>query len=119
MSEDTRSYGLMAILVHQIDDTEEFGEMLREQNSLLQVNYEGTLVYFDETMDVLDDRRDIYGLWFGNPKTNLEKFTSQLKQFNLEIDSNSIEPFHCIWYNGSDSDMDMLTLAEFRKKTGR
>jgi hypothetical protein len=118
MSSNVRSYGLMAILDPAIERTEEFSEKLYDENSLIQVNYEGTLVYFDENISS-DFRDDIYGLWFGLPESNMEVFTNELNRFGLKINSNTVRPFHCVWYNGSDSDMDMLSLEEFKKQTGQ
>lgn len=120
MSEDTRSYGLMAILkdpVTNADKREELSEKRYDDGLLTQLNYEGTLVYIDLNMN--SDRRDIYGLRFGFMNVPYDKFYQEVQALGLDIWWWSIRPYDCIWYNGVDSDMAMITLAEFLKQTNQ
>ena len=47
---------------------------------------------------------------------NISEF-QVLEQFGINIDPTKARPYRCYWYNGSDSDMGLITLEEFLKRT--
>lgn len=115
MSENVMSTGVMVPISRKLTRAErqEWGELLWEQGSNVRFNYEGTLVYTQE-------RGDEYGIHFGDAQ-NFGPFWTQdfqiLEQFGLSIQPTKARSYLCYWYNGVDSDMDMMTLENFLKRT--
>jgi hypothetical protein len=113
MSDNVMSSGFMAVLQTPFseEDREEKDEWLYEQQSNLHINYEGTMVFSD-------NRSDGYGLTIhtDSAKAIDTGFVQDCDKLGLEIDSSTIRGYSCYWYNGSDSDMGMLTLEQYRKK---
>jgi hypothetical protein len=124
MSTTVRSYGFMALLATPItdpDEREEISERLWEAHSTLGINGEGTLVYSDQNANAdMRTREDIYGLNLGKDAStgSVSDFANAVHAAELEIDLTTVQPYSCIWYNGSDSDMDTLTKAQFMQRTG-
>ena len=114
MSSNVASAGLMAPLSRKLtkEEREEWTELLYEQGSSIQINYDGTLAYTDEGGSE-------YGISFGSTNTYSNQPFEDLLQFDITVDLNKARPYTCYWYNGADSDMDMLTLDEFLKETGQ
>lgn len=117
MSSTVRSRGFIAQLVNPVTDEEEreaLSERMWEGNSNLEINYEGTLVFLDQMRSKpLSEREDIYHLTINNnggPEGAGELYAEALK---YGLSAINAVPFDCIWYNGSDSPMSMLTLHEF------
>ncbi len=102
------STGIMAPLNRKITDTEreEWDEILYAQGSNVRLNYEGTMAYTD---DVCDE----YGIYFDKMSTLEQKQFDDLKQFGIHIIVEHSRPYREYWYNGADSDHDMMTLEEF------
>lgn len=116
MSHQVLSYGLMAPLVTPVTDPAE-REELRErlyETSTLRLNYEGTLVYSDAGSS--DDYHGA-GIIFASLKLVTE-FHEEVNKANLTVTHESVF-YSCSWYNGTDSDMDDLTLADFLKRSGQ
>ena len=114
MSENVASSGFFAILKTPFneDAREEKEEILYDNDTELSLNYEGTLVFSDV-------RGEEYGLHIGSANTgDKQAFIDKCKENGLEIDEESIRPYNCIWYNGSDSDMSDLTLEKYQKHLG-
>ncbi len=114
MSENVASAGIMVPLSRKLtrEEREEWEELLWEQNSSVRFNYEGTLAYTDEGGEE-------YGISFGNMnKYSMAEF-DDLLQFNINILPSKARPYTCYWYNGSDSDMSMMTLEKFLEQTGQ
>lgn len=112
MSSNVMSVGVMAPLSRTItrEEREEWQEILWEQNSSVQLSYYNDMAYTSETGEE-------YGITFGEmPSTNLDLF-EDLKQFGIWIEEDKARPYRCLWYNGSDSDMDMMTREKFLKLT--
>jgi hypothetical protein len=112
MSENVMSTGLMVPLNRKItqEESEEWTEELWDQGSDVRINYEGTLAY-------TDIRGDEYGIRFGIASDfSLDAF-QDLAQFGLTVEEDKARPYSCYWYNGADSDMDMMTLEEFLTMT--
>ena len=110
MSENVKSQGFMAEIVGGPVDYEEVSEKLYD-NSTLRINYDGTLIYSDET----EDKYDTYGMTFLNTrKEDKQIFLSECLENNISIDVSSIKSYVCIWYNGVDSDMSTMTLEKFK-----
>jgi hypothetical protein len=112
MSENVMSVGIMAPLNRKLTDEErdEWNEILYDQGSGVSLNYEGTIAYTDEGGDV-------YGISFGE-MVDFDQFQfDDLKQFGLFIIEEQARPYSCYWYNGVDSNMDMLELEDFLTRT--
>lgn len=118
MSENVGSSGMMVPLNRKMteEEREEITEALWESiyTSDVHINYEGTLAYTDE-------RSDGYGITFGtSARTNdLYVMSQALSKHGFDIVPNQGRSYSCYWYNGSDSDMDMMTLENFLKTTGQ
>lgn len=121
MSENVMSSGHMVPLSRKItrEERQEWEELLWDQDSPVRFNYEGTLAYTDfRTED------DPYGIHFEGDTSTLSgaPFGSSfgvLKQFGLSIVKEQGRYYRCLWYNGGDSDMTMMTLEKFLKRTGQ
>lgn len=110
MSENVTSVGVMVPLITPITDElelEELGEKWYDEGSGVQINYQGTLLYTSETGDE-------YGIHFGAPGA-----VDQPDEWPLPVHRGMARPYRCNWYNGTDSDMSMLTLEQFIKETGQ
>jgi hypothetical protein len=88
------------------------GELIYEENGRLQINYEGTLAY------ISDDAPDTYGLTLGSSSSlfSPDELGVAGLAFGIQIALDQCLPFSCLWYNGGDSPLDMLTLKEFEEK---
>jgi hypothetical protein len=116
MSENVRSYGFMAVLEVPVDHAD-FHDKAWYDKSPLCVNYEGTLVYIDfNRMKSHHERENIYGLFIGDERLDASLFVSECRKYGLSVDQSSRRQYNCIWYNGSDSDMSLLTKKEFLSK---
>jgi hypothetical protein len=122
MSENVMSTGHMVPLNRKLtrEEREEWQELLWDQDrgSSVQFNYEGTLAYTDFRTE------DEYGLHFEGDTSTLSgapigSSFDVLKQFGLSIVEEQARYYRCMWYNGSDSDMDMMKLEKFLKRTGQ
>ena len=113
MSSDEMSSGIMVPLNRRLTNEElsAWSEDLYDQNSRVRFNYEGTLAYTDEGGEA-------YGLTFGDmPTYEGEDNFSDLVQYGLWVKSEQARPYKCLWYNGADSDMAMMTLEDFSART--
>lgn len=120
MSENVMSSGHMVPLSRKItrEERQEWEELLWDQDSPVRFNYEGTLAYTDFRTE------DEYGLHFEGDTSTLSAAPlgssfGVLKQFGLSIMKDQARYYRCLWYNGADSDMDMMTLEKFLKRTGQ
>lgn len=111
MSENVMSTGVMVPISRQLTRAErqEWDEILWEQNTDVRFNYEGTLAYTDEGGE--------YGIHFGETRTNYLSAFAALEQFGIDILPTKARPYRCCWYNGADSDMSLMTLEKFLKRT--
>jgi len=117
MSSNKTNSGFFAQLKNPIIDSErreELNEDWYDREVNLSINYEGTLVYS------ADDAGDEYGLTFTDKgddqvMSGRGKFLEDLKKEGIEILPERVRGYVCTWYNGSDSDMDMMTLETFLK----
>lgn len=123
MSSTVRQHGFIAALARPIQSTEareELSEKLYDAHSKLGVNYEGTLVFFDANrQEDPEVREDIYGLFFGHDVSLRAQMEAELLKHNLLIEGRTMRPYNCIYYNGGDSPLSMLTKAQFFQKTGQ
>lgn len=118
MSEDVNSRGIMFALKEKISSErrEEIEEDLWKTQDYggfcIGINYEGTIIYFDDRADTH------YGLIFGSFKANgsdVKKLEEACEKYGLELDWDYSKTYVCNWYNGGDSDMDLLELEEFKE----
>jgi len=117
MSEDVGSDGIMVPLTKKLsdDELEDIMEDLWENgNSIVNINYEGTLAY-------TDNRSDGYGISFGVSYNDddFDIIVETLDSYDIGVDITKARSYSCYWYNGADSDMDMLTLEEFYSLTNQ
>lgn len=113
MSSNVVSSGVMVPLNRKIteEEREEWVEDLYDQGSSVRINYEGTLAYTDEGGEE-------YGIAFGSlPTYEGDSEFEDLKQYGLWVQGDKARTYRCCWYNGTDSDMSVLTLEEFLKQT--
>ena len=116
MSYTQRSYGYIAVLENpftkeQRDDLiEEFWE--KGIDSKIGLTYDGGCVYYDFGQDT--DERDVYCTEVGKypHEDKLLDVLELWNKFNFSVDSNTIKPFNCIYYNGGDNPIDMLTAEQ-------
>lgn len=114
MSENVNSHGFMAVLVKPVseEDYKDVAERLYEEDKNLEINYDGTLVFTNHC-----DGSE-YGISFGNfNPTGRQEFIELCKASGLEVNANTVKPYTCTWYNGSDSDMSCLTKETFLEQT--
>lgn len=110
MSETVRDYGFIAKLKNPVEDAERLAEKLLDADSNLAINYAGNIVFINYNTD-----QDIYGLTIGNASFTQEmrdEFIAEAKKYDLVVDEDSITTFDCIWYNGSDNPVSLLTPEE-------
>lgn len=121
MSTTVRGFGFMAVLANPVTDKselEELCEKLYDSSTNLDINYEGTIV----CMDVMrykkfSEREEIYHLSIGNQETGDPRvFLNLCKEHNLSILPSTILPWSGIWYTGSDSPQNEVTLEQFKKQ---
>lgn len=120
MSSTVRQHGFVAVLSRPIpgEAREDLAEKLWNDKSKLGISYDGMLVYFDANKQ--EDwrvREDVYGLFFGHDVSLREQMEAELLKQNLMIDGHTMRPYNCIYYNGGDSPLDLLTKEEFFRKT--
>ena len=113
MSTDVTSKGFMAPLMTPITDSEvreDFNEDQYDKDSNIRINYEGTIIYSEESADT-------YGITFSDAKQtgDSSSFIKACADAGHPIKESHIKGYVCTWYNGSDSDMNMMTLEEFMK----
>jgi hypothetical protein len=108
MSSNVMSVGIMAPLNRKLTDEErdEWSEILYDQDSTVSFNYEGTMAYTDEGGYE-------YGIYFGEMSSLDPAQFDDIKQFGLSIIAEQARPYREYWYNGADSDHDMMRLEDF------
>lgn len=122
MSTTVISQGYIAVLINPITDDEareELSEKLYDDNSSLELNYEGTLLISDEYSLKSYSEREFYSDLFivgGLSASGKERFIELANKAGLLIDINTIQPYTCVWYNGGDSPHSMMTKEEFLSK---
>lgn len=110
MSDNVMSVGIMVPLTKKVDH-EDVNDALYNIDSVVHINYEGTLAYTDYRGE------DPYGIKFYTPMMgDLSDFVV-LKRFSTDIVAEKAKGYSCYWYNGVDSDMSIITLEEFLANT--
>lgn len=114
MSDNVLSKGFMVPLLTPILDRGEREDLVERlyDTTVLMVNYEGTLIYSNQV------QHDLYGILFQAP-LGVEAFLNDVEEAGLKVDSVKARSYTCFWYNGTDSDMDEMTLDQFLKETGQ
>ncbi|UKL14766.1 hypothetical protein C121_33 [Stenotrophomonas phage C121] len=134
MSSTVVSRGLIAVVVNtderlnlynhsKRDDAlrDEMSDRLWESRSGLHLNYEGTLVYFDELSHATwEERENYYGLQIQCElgQVEIDEFIGLCNDYGISVDPSTIKPYQCIWYNGSDNPMDTMKIGKFRERAG-
>lgn len=108
MSEDVMSVGVMVPLNRKIteEECEEWQDILWDQGSSVHLSYYCDMAY-------TDDGGETYGISFGEMPTKDTSAFEDLKQFGIWIEEEKARPYRCLWYNGADSDMNMMTRKKF------
>lgn len=121
MSATVRQHGFIAVLLRPIEDEEareELSEKLHDAGSKLGISYDGSLVFYDANrQEDYEVRENIYGLFFGHDVSLRAKMEAELLTHNLMIDGRTMRPYNCIYWNGSDSPLSLLTKEQFFMKT--
>ena len=114
MSSDVMSTGIMVPLNRKLTEEErdEWSEELYDQGDNVNFNYEGTLAYTDEGGEA-------YGISFGVKNDFDVNAFDCLEKYGLGVQMKKARPYRCMWYNGADSDMDMMELEDFLLRTGQ
>lgn len=96
--------------VKDAEAREDFNEDQYEKDSNLKITYEGTMMYSAESTDT-------YGITFSdaNKTGDSSSFIKACADAGHPINESHIKGYVCTWYNGADSDMDMMTLEDFMK----
>lgn len=87
-------------------------ELLSEHG--LGINYEGTLVYTTTDHELLHEAVTCHIL---DDLTGAPRFYDEVWKTGFAPIRDSIRMFVDIWYDGTDSGHDELTLVEFREKS--
>jgi hypothetical protein len=120
MSSTVRQYGFVAVLLKPLseEESEEANENLWNEKSELSVTYDGTLLYVDYNSNKsLSERENIYGLHLGSlAPQGLKQFIELAAASGFDLDLTTIQPYNCIYYNGGDSPLDMLTKEKLLAK---
>lgn len=96
-------------------DVEAVSEELYDlTNGKIDINYEGTLIVVSETTE------DIYFLHLGGDNNSIQPYVEQINNFEHkhlinfdDIEFDKASSFVNVWYNGVDSDYNMLTREEY------
>lgn len=112
MSSTVRQYGFVAALLTPLteEQREEIDEKLYDEKSDLGVVYSGELLYINFNQHKsLREKENFYGLFLGSKDWDHRSFVEEAAGRGLYLDLTTIRPYNCIYYNGSDSPLDMLT----------
>lgn len=123
MSTTVRSYGLIAVLKNPPvgeEEREALEDELYAEASDLGFNNAGDLLVLDYNRRAdYREREDIYIFTIdgksmkGGAPVDPQDIVKEAAEYGFEIDEASIKPFDCIWYNGVDCPVDMMTKEEF------
>lgn len=120
MSTTVISKGFIAVLVNPIpaDQMEDMLEKLYNVNDgFLKITYDGKLLYSDEYELKKYSEREFCGDLFivGSIRAGAgrQAFIEKAAAMGFEVDTETDQPYTCIWYNGSDSPVSCLTKEEF------
>ena len=113
MSSNVFSSGFMVPLITPLTKDEREDVYYKLEKSDLHINYEGTILYSDETHDFDGG----YGIMFEGVHNN-DNFLYSLKDSGLDLPINlaMMKYYTRLWYNGSDSDMSMMTIQRFKEE---
>lgn len=107
MSTTMISIGCMAVLATPLDYDTAANDLYEKG---LYINYDGTLVY-SKTTNVESCEFD--ELHIVRPEEGKHKLLVAAAKAGLSIEADTVKPFFCHWYNGSDSPMSTITKEEF------
>ena len=110
MSTNVSSYGIMAPILSETPEWEELQDMLGEDGSRLQINYDQTLAYIDLGGKGEDEIQFSGGV-------SAEELAVAAIPYNIRIAMDRACSFNCTWYNGGDSPLDLITLEQFYRRT--
>jgi len=114
MSGDVMSRGIIIPLRTPLKDRAAIMDQLVDEDSLLGVNYEGTLIYSDEG----GRGNDAHGLFFDRPNPS-GAMMNELRTRGLSVVTTQARPYSCLWYNGADNPLNQMTKQKFLERTGQ
>lgn len=116
MSDTVLSRGFIGKLVVPLSEEqlEEISETLYDLGVNLHFSYDGTLIY----NDIVDrgSRTDIYLFQVGKMKDELplkQQFIDLSRQHGFDVIEDTVLPYQCVWYNGSDPPIAMMELERY------
>lgn len=114
MSRSVMSVGFMAPLSRKItkEEYQEWSEILYEKGSSVHISYEGDIAYTERETDE-------YGIYFPSILSPDPNAFDDLNQFEISVEKDKIRSYRCFWYDGTDSDMDMMTKETFLEMTNQ
>lgn len=87
---------------------EEIAEKLEKSD--LSISYDGSILY----SDITHDHDGGYGIMFDQRRDDSAFVRSYIEaDIEVAIDYQYIKWYTCLWYNGGDSDMGMMTRDKF------
>jgi hypothetical protein len=120
MSTTVISQGFIGVLVNPIpqDDMEDVLEKLYNgEDGSLKCTYDGKLLYCDVNEKKQYYQREFAGDLFivGEVRGGADRmdFIEKAKAAGYEVIQDTVQPYTCVWYNGSDSPMSTLSMEKF------
>lgn len=118
MSTTVISQGFIAVLSNRIikDLIEDVSEELHDYSKGLDINYDGTLLVFDSYATKSYSEREFNGDLFiiGElDDSKRDSFIAIASAAGFDVDPETVKPYTCVWYNSSDSPVNMLTKEGF------
>lgn len=131
MSRIVYSYGLMALVANPdplmdcsneshegYDAREAFADKLENAYSILNLSYDGKIVFLDFNKHNHADGMH-FRLQIGDETPvpiDVVALYDEAKKYNIELVHNTQRVFQCTWWNGSDSPMKRLTADSYTKR---
>ena len=109
MSQSHLTYGAVIVLAKIVnkETIEEINDLHYDDKSKVFLNYEGTLAFYDSSQK--DDYSGCMSIISSQVPSDLLDF---LEDHGIEYREEVCLPFVSVWYDGSDSPMKDMTIAD-------
>lgn len=116
MSTTVRGYGWVALLASPVkkEEIEALSNKLWDEGSQLNINYEGTLAFFDYLQGKPTKEREGLEFVHVGHKGSVTDLADACSKYGLKIMGLAL-PFNAIWNTSCDNPMNELTRDEFRE----